>query len=143
MSPNSNHPFELLITEFPPCAHFLHVLIHFSSFGNLSFFRLVCRVPVQKLRRLERKKMFFVPYSFYINYLGLSLLLHLFILFCIFLTGPDSILLPVKLDVLCSLHLHSQACSPLYNDSVVNSEFSPDLTLLVLGGKSEGAERGG
>lgn len=93
--------------------------------------------------------MFFLPYSFYINYLqffckkGLSLLLHLFILFFISITGPDFILLPVRLDVLFSLHLLSQACSPLYTDSVINSEFSPDLTLLVLGGKSRGTERGG
>ena len=93
--------------------------------------------------------MFFLPYSFYINYLqffrkkGLSLLLHLFIRFFISITGPDFILLPVRLDVLFSLHLRSQACSPLYTDSVINSEFSPDLTLLVLGGKSKGAERGG
>lgn len=70
------------------------------SFGNLSFFSLVCRVQVKKLRKLEKKKMFFLLYSFYINYLeffgkkGLSLRLHLFILFLISVTGPDFILLP-------------------------------------------------
>ena len=85
--------------------------------------------------------MFFLLYSFYINYLeffgkkGLSLPLHLFILFLISITGLDFILLPVRLDVLFSLHLHSQACYPLYTDSVVNSEFSPDLNLACFRGR--------
>lgn len=109
------------------------------------FFSQVCRVPVQKLRRVEGKMLFF-PYSFYIiiwqsSVRKICLFSYIYLFSSLYnwtwFSSPclDSL---VRLDILFSLHPNSSVCFPLGTDSVFNSVFSPDLTLPVLGAESKG-----
>lgn len=71
ISPKSNHPFELLITEFLPYVCFLHVLINFCLFfffKKFIFFQSSLQGLHLKAWSVEGKH-FFLPYSSYINYL--------------------------------------------------------------------------
>lgn len=97
INPNSNHSFELLITEFPPCGCILHVLLNCFALVNLSFlsFFQCNQGPSQRISEGRGKKMFSPLQSFFIHYLeffckeDLSLLPHLFSQLFIYITGRD------------------------------------------------------
>lgn len=60
INPNSNHSFELLITEFPPCGCILHLLLNCFALVNLSFlsFFQCNQGPSQRISEGRGKKMF-------------------------------------------------------------------------------------